>query len=142
MVASEPEMARSSLTVRGTRERRIWAMAYANRRRTYREGYRAGERGTIALSARALWLPDKQRAMPLTDAAFHLDEGRTLHGSVSWTEATSVRTRASHPSISLAGTYPLKWHRYSTVTPENGKERELRWLMVVAAHVGIKPKGV
>jgi hypothetical protein len=58
-------------------------MAYANRRRTCRDGYRAGERGTIALSARALWLPDKQRAMPLTDVAFQLDEGRTLHGSVS-----------------------------------------------------------
>jgi len=92
-------------------------MAYANRRRTYREGYRAGERGTIALSARALWLPDKQRAMPLTDAAFHLDEGRTLHGSVSWTEATQLgRARATHQSawrgrIRSSGTATARWRR-------------------------------
>ncbi len=61
------------------------------------------------------------------DAAFRLYEGRTLEGSLSWSERASAGTRRSREApLSFDGRYECAWRPYSTVrSPRFGAFRYL-----------------
>jgi len=48
------------------------------------------------------------------DAAFRLNEGRSIHGKLSWDSAASSGTTKSRENpLNLTGTYNVKWQNYS-----------------------------
>ena len=55
--------------------------------------------------------------------AFHLQEGRTLAGRLSWSpQAGKGTTRNREEAIELAGTYEVRWKSHSKVTSARGGE--------------------
>ena len=67
----------------------------------------------VVLSNDHLYWQPSMKPSP-ADAAFRLDEGRTLSGSLAWgagAGAATMRTRET--AISLAGRYQLAWSEYS-----------------------------
>jgi hypothetical protein len=62
------------------------------------------------------------------DAAFHINEGRTICKHLQWHPEASEKTRKPAPNgITLDGTYTARWHDYSTVAGS-----AFRWLAFVA----------
>jgi hypothetical protein len=73
------------------------------------------------------WQPSK-RPSP-ADAAFRLDDGRTLTGSLAWGVSAGAGTmRGREAAISLAGRYRLAWSDYSELGI--GPARRFRYLLL------------
>ena len=74
----------------------------------------------------AYWRP---KPTGTVDEAFHLTDGRTLNGSMAWTEKASDGTKKNRETIlKLSGTYSLNWHDFSIASME--KYGQFRYLAV------------
>ncbi len=73
------------------------------------------------------WQPSKKPSP--ADAAFRLDEGRTLTGLLAWGVSAGAGTmRGREAAISLAGRYRLAWSDYSDLGV--GPARRFRYLLL------------
>lgn len=73
-----------------------------------------------------IWRRGKESSI---DAAFHLWEGRTLSGTVGWTErAGAGTTKGRETPLRLHGTYDLHWRDYSE--PDPAHDVRFRYLAV------------
>lgn len=60
------------------------------------------------------------------DAAFRLQEGRALTGTLAWApHAGEGTTRSREKELRLSGTYPVRWRNYSDVGGTSGRFRYL-----------------
>jgi hypothetical protein len=74
------------------------------------------------------WKPSSSKGIRV-DAAFHLSEGRVLHGSLGWTENASDGTKKNREShLQVDGEYPLSWSDYAITGTENSCQ--FRYLVV------------
>lgn len=68
------------------------------------------------------------------DAAFRLHEGRTLQGTLVWSElAGGGTTKGRTEPLVLTGNYAIRWKDYSRVSP--GTAGEFRYLQVAVAAI-------
>lgn len=77
---------------------------------------RPGARGVAIMLTNdtSYWAPP--RSTTAVDSAFRLHEGRALTGRLAWRRGASVGTMSGREKpITLAGTYDVKWHRYSEI---------------------------
>jgi len=69
------------------------------------------------------------------DAAFQLEDGRSLHGTLEWGERAKAGTRKSREAaLSVHGHYDLQWRDYASLPLESGLFRYL-WIPVGNRHV-------
>lgn len=74
------------------------------------------------------WKPSSSKDTAV-DAAFHLNEGRVLHGSLGWTKNASEGTKKNREShLQVDGEYPLNWSDYAITSTESGSQ--FRYLAV------------
>jgi hypothetical protein len=70
------------------------------------------------------------------DAAFRLNEGGTLHGTLDWGAGASEGTKRGHEEVlRLRGAYPLRWNTYSEL-PDAGSYGTFRYLLVEVKNEG------
>lgn len=79
-------------------------------------GLHAGPSHVIALTNdRSYWQPFQRRAT--IDAAFRLDEGRTVSGELLWAEGAGAGTiRGRAVPLALGGHYQMAWQDYSSLS--------------------------
>ncbi len=67
------------------------------------------------------------RTNTTVDAAFHINEGRILHGKLAWTEKASAGTKRNRETdLNVEGKYTLNWNDFSIANTEHyGKFRFL-----------------
>lgn len=74
-----------------------------------------------------MWNPTSRLAS--TDAAYRIDEGRTLTGELSWAAQTGIGTMKNRETpIQLAGAYQIRWRDYASVPAE--RSGRLRYLLL------------
>jgi hypothetical protein len=72
------------------------------------------------------WTPGRPNAV---DAAFRLQEGRALQGTLEWDpRASAGTTRGREPALSLSGSYTVAWRDYSRV--DSPRHEAFRYLAV------------
>ena len=68
------------------------------------------------------WKPSSSKGTTI-DAAFHLNEGRVLHGSLGWTENASDGTKKNREShLQVNGEYPINWSDYAITSTESSSQ--------------------
>jgi hypothetical protein len=71
------------------------------------------------------------------DAAFRINEGRTLEGSLGWGALAGAGTTAKRDkALALVGSYACNWHDYSSITLATGKAVVFRYLAIEAVVTG------
>ena len=70
-----------------------------------------------------LW--EGKKSKNTTDAAFVLQEGGTVTGTLAWAPHTSLKTKRAYPKIILRGKYDMAWQDYSRLDGTFGKFRFL-----------------
>jgi hypothetical protein len=86
---------------------------------------------------RSYWQP-ATRAETI-DAAFRLDEGRILEGTLAWAARAGKGTTAGRDTpLLLASRYTCRWRNYSEVSLTNGRITLFRYLLIshIPGHAG------
>jgi hypothetical protein len=91
------------------------------------DGYADVGHAIVLSNDGAYWRPGV-KADPI-DASFRLAEGRVLQGTLVWgSRAGAGTTGKRNVPIELVGRYQCAWTPYSSVTDQNGRSLEFRYL--------------